>query len=223
MQSYIKKDEYNFLLIYKKTCPNGASSLGSAIAQVLAVGPSLAILRRLTATQRFGTGAIGMPIRKIFYSFHYKFDAWRVSQVRNMGIVEGNRPAHDNEWETVKVGGNAGIKRWIDNQMIGRSCTVVLVGADTANRPWINYEIEASWAKGMGVLGVHINGLNNMHSETTMPGKNPFNFVTVNGHRASDVIACHDPGWSFQPAYHKIKQNLNSWIEAAIAKRGCYR
>ena len=30
--------------------------------------------------------------------------------------------------------GNAGIKKWIDNQMHGRSCVVVLAGAATAAR-----------------------------------------------------------------------------------------
>lgn len=31
--------------------------------------------------------------RQIFYSFHYKPDNWRVAQVRNIGSVEGNKPA----------------------------------------------------------------------------------------------------------------------------------
>jgi hypothetical protein len=30
-----------------------------------------------------------MTTRKVFYSFHYMPDAWRASQVRNMGVVEG--------------------------------------------------------------------------------------------------------------------------------------
>ena len=38
----------------------------------------------------------------VFYSFHYNADNARASQVRNMGVVEGNRPATDNEWEQVK-------------------------------------------------------------------------------------------------------------------------
>jgi len=39
-----------------------------------------------------------MPRRQVFYSFHYEADAWRAAQVRNMGVVEGNQPASDNEW-----------------------------------------------------------------------------------------------------------------------------
>ena len=79
--------------------------------------------------------------RRVFYSFHYKPDNWRASKVRNIGAIEGNQPATDNDWETVKRGGDRAIERWIAGQMRGRSCTVVLVGANTANRKWINREI----------------------------------------------------------------------------------
>ena len=77
-----------------------------------------------------------MP-RKVFYSFHYQGDSWRASKIRNIGVVEGNQPASANEWEEVKRGGETAIKRWIGDQLQGRTCTIVLVGAETANRPWI--------------------------------------------------------------------------------------
>ena len=79
-----------------------------------------------------------MPKRRIFFSFHYKLDAWRASEVRNMGLVEGNAPVSPNDWESVTREGEGAIKRWIAGQMRGRSCTIVLVGAETADRPWIN-------------------------------------------------------------------------------------
>ncbi len=49
--------------------------------------------------------------RRVFYSFNYAEDAWRASQVRNMGVVEGNRPATDNEWQDVSKGGDSAITR----------------------------------------------------------------------------------------------------------------
>ena len=55
-----------------------------------------------------------MTTRKVFYSFHYVPDAWRASQVRNMGVMEGNQPASDNDWESIKKKGDAAIKSWID-------------------------------------------------------------------------------------------------------------
>ena len=43
--------------------------------------------------------------RKCFYSFHYKPDCSRASQVRNIGVIEGNQPVSDHDWEEVtKVG-----------------------------------------------------------------------------------------------------------------------
>jgi len=48
---------------------------------------------------------IKMP-RKTFFSFHYIPDSWRAAQVRNAGVVEGNVPVSDNEWEEVTKGGD---------------------------------------------------------------------------------------------------------------------
>ena len=70
--------------------------------------------------------------RQAFFSFHYQPDNWRASQVRNMGIIEGNRPATDNDWESIAGAGDAAIQRWINEQMKYRSCTIVLVGQNTA-------------------------------------------------------------------------------------------
>ncbi len=72
-----------------------------------------------------------MP-RRVFYSFHHKFDNWRAAQVRNIGVLSGNRPASDNDWEAIKHGGTQVIRAWIDDQLKGRSCTIVLIGEHTA-------------------------------------------------------------------------------------------
>ena len=89
--------------------------------------------------------------RRVFFSFHYEADNWRTSQVRNIGVVEGNRPVTDNKWEEIKRGGAKAIQNWIDGQLTGKSCTIVLIGAATAGRKWIKYEIEKSWNDGKGV------------------------------------------------------------------------
>ena len=87
--------------------------------------------------------------RRVFYSFHYVPDVMRVSQVRNIGALEANKAATDNDWETVKSGKDTAIKKWIAEQMKGRTCTVVLVGEETADRKWINHEIVESWNIGL--------------------------------------------------------------------------
>lgn len=111
--------------------------------------------------------------RQVFYSFHYKPDCCRASQVRNIGAIEGNKPAPDNDWETITKGGDTAIKAWIKDQMEYRSCTVVLIGSNTANRKWINHEIVESWNAGMGVVGIYINGLKNLDGYISLKGKNP--------------------------------------------------
>jgi len=72
--------------------------------------------------------------RRAFYSFHYIPDNWRASQVRNMGVVDGNKPATDNDWESITKKGDAAIQKWIDDQLSGKSVAVVLIGSRTAGR-----------------------------------------------------------------------------------------
>lgn len=164
-------------------------------------------------------------VRRVFYSFHYKPDNWRASQVRNMGIIEGNRPVTDNEWETIKRGGDLAIQRWIDNQMNGKSSIVVLIGANTANRKWINYEIAKAWNDGKGVLGVHIHNLKDSNRYQSVKGGNPFDHIKFsNGKtRLSSIVKVYDPPYSKSTyVYDHIKQNLAEWVEEAILIRNKY-
>ncbi len=163
--------------------------------------------------------------RRVFYSFHYENDFWRAATVRNIGAVEGNRPATDNEWEKVKMGGDQAIERWIDEQMKHRSCTLVLVGSHTAGRRWIDYEIKKSWSEGMGLAGIHIHGLQDQAGRLTSWGRNPFAHFTVtdrNGHvrRLSNVVACvNPPGIHSQERYGWIRKRLSAIVEQAIRTR----
>jgi MTH538 TIR-like domain (DUF1863) len=136
--------------------------------------------------------------RRVFYSFHYKPDIMPVSQVRNIGALEANRPATDNDWETVKSGKDDAIKRWITQQMDGRTCTVVLVGENTANRKWINHEIMKSWDEGMGVVGIRIHGLKNTDGYIASQGKNPFDYIGYGntGKKLSSIVKCYNPAGS---------------------------
>lgn len=163
--------------------------------------------------------------RKAFYSFHYKPDNWRASQVRNMGVVEGNKPAADNDWEAVKKGGDAAIQAWIDGQLHGRSVAVVLIGAETAGRKWINYEIAKAWNDGKGVLGIYVHNLKDSAGEQTIKGANPFEEFTLNESkkRLSSIVKAYDPPYSTSTnVYKHINDNLATWIEEAIAIRAAY-
>lgn len=97
--------------------------------------------------------------RKVFYSFHYENDVFRAAQIRNIGTIEGNEPVSENDWEEVKREGDEAIKKWIDKNMQNRTCLIVLVGSDTANRPWVQYEIKHAWERKMGIFGIYIHNI----------------------------------------------------------------
>lgn len=163
--------------------------------------------------------------RQAFYSFHYIPDNWRASQVRNMGVVDGSQPASDNDWETVKRGGDAAIQRWIDGQLTGRTCTVVLIGTETARRKWIDYEIHSSWNGNKGVLGIHVHNLKDASGNQARKGTNPFAHIRMkpDGAALSSLVKAYDPPYSdSKMCYDHIKQNLAAWIEEAIRFRKAY-
>lgn len=163
-----------------------------------------------------------MMARRVFYSFHYQPDNWRVATVRNIGVIVGNRPATDNIWEVVKKGGETAIKKWIGEQMKGRTCAVVLVGSNTADRKWINYEIIKSWNDGMGLVGIHIHGLKNADGRISRKGKNPFDFIDYGdtGKKLSTIVKCYNPaGSNSQERYNWIKKHLANAVEEAISIR----
>jgi len=157
--------------------------------------------------------------RRTFYSFHYKPDNWRASQVRNMGVVDGNRPCSDNDWETITQGGDEKIKKWIAEQMDGKSCVIVLIGANTAGRKWINYEIVKGWDEGKGVVGVYIHNLKDSDGKQSSKGANPFASIRYGntGKMLSSIVKAYDPPYSNSTnVYDYIKENLADWVEEAI-------
>ena len=157
--------------------------------------------------------------RKCFFSFHYKPDSHRAAQVRGIGTIEGNRPATDNDWESITSRGDAAIKKWIAGQMLGKSCTVVLVGSKTANRKWINYEIVQSWDKGMGVVGIYIHGLKNLDGRISTKGNNPFDYITHDPtkKKLSSIVKCYNPfGANSKDRYAWISKHLANAVEEAV-------
>jgi hypothetical protein len=140
--------------------------------------------------------------------------------VRNIGAIEGNRPASDNDWEEVKSGGDQAIKRWISEQMTGRSCTVVLIGKATAGRKWITYEIRKAWDDGKGVFGIYVHNLEDKDGNQTTKGANPFNNITVGNRVLSRIVKAYDPQASTSASvYGYISNNLENWVEEAIRVR----
>ncbi len=161
------------------------------------------------------------PKRQVFYSFHFQRDAWRAAQVRNIGATEHTEPVSDNSWEQVRRGGDAAIRRWIDSQMASRSCVVVLIGAQTASRKWVDYEIRKAWDDKKGLLGIHIHHLLNRERMQSAKGTNPFaNIRLQNGQSLSQHVAVYDPpSLDSREVYAHIRDNLAAWVEHALRNR----
>jgi len=159
-----------------------------------------------------------MAKRQVFYSFHYGKDVMRVQLIRNIGAIEDNKPVSANEWEEVRRKGESSIRKWIDDNMKYRSCVVVLVGSETASREWVKYEIKKAWTERKGLLGIYIHNLNCPNSGKCQQGTNPFEqFTFENGTKLSSIVKCYNP--NYLDAYNDIRNNIEKWIEEAIAIR----
>ena len=163
--------------------------------------------------------------RKIFYSFDYESDCVRAQLIRHIGVVERNPPVSGNDWEAIKKGGDKAIQKWIDEQLKGCSCTIVLIGQYTAQSKWVKYEIKKSWDDREGVFGVYIHRLKNFAGEHASKGKNPFDRVTIpwwiiGKQKLSDIIKVYEPPHhDSQKVYKYISDNLLEWIDEAISIR----
>lgn len=117
-----------------------------------------------------------MPGRRVFFSFHYEQDVWRATNIRKAGAVDAHAAAGWNDasiWEEAKRKGRTAIERMIDDGLKGTSVTAVLIGAETASRPWVNYEIEQSIKRGNGLLGVRIHNVKDQHGKRSSRGSVP--------------------------------------------------
>lgn len=160
--------------------------------------------------------------RRAFFSFHYKNDVWRANQVRNSWVTKGNIEAAGfvdaADFEKVEKEGDEAIKRWINKQLEGTSVTVVLIGSDTSNRPYVKYELEKSYEKGNGMLGIYIHQLKDMDGKTSVKGSNQFGDIGKDANGKSIYFSvdypCYD--WIDDNGY----DNLGHWIETAAKKAG---
>lgn len=144
--------------------------------------------------------------RRTFFSFHYKY-VWKVNQIRNMPNITGTAAAGFQDaslWEEAKKKGGKEIENMIDKGLENTSVTVVFVTYGTANRKYINYEIDQSIARGNGLVAVQIHHLKDQNGETGSPGAIPAQ-IEANGFKAYE---------------YTDKEDLASWIEEAANLAG---
>jgi hypothetical protein len=144
--------------------------------------------------------------RRVFFSFHYDNDVWRASIVRNSHVVEGAAAAGFQDaslWEEAKKKGDEALKRLINTGLENTTVTAVLIGAETASRKWVDYEIQRSIERGNGLLGIYIDGLMDKDGKTSARGAVPT--------RLSNAGA---------PVYVWDRDKFGTWVEAAAKKAG---
>jgi hypothetical protein len=124
------------------------------------------------------------------------------------------------------------------------SCAVVLIGEETATRPWVNYEIRKAWAEGKGLLGIYIHKIKCPRmvqlgfSGFCNQGLNPFDSITLQddgqiaaypsplaalfySKKLSNFVECYNPNPN--DAYNDIKDNIETLVERAINLRRNYK
>lgn len=150
----------------------------------------------------------------VFYSFHYQEDSWRVQQIMNMGVVDGQHINSQN-WETVKRRGDRAIEDWIAEEMRYKSAVIVLNGRYTASRPWVQYEIQRAWQIRKPLLAIDINGLEDSTGNTDPQGYNPFD--TIDDYM-SVFIPRFTPVGSSQQVYEQIHTLLPTWANQGFTR-----
>ncbi|MGX5820862.1 TIR domain-containing protein [Chitinophaga lutea] len=160
--------------------------------------------------------------RNVFFSFHYENDVWRANIVRHSWVTKPNTAeagfVDAAEFEEVKKGGEGAIKRWIDSQLIGTSVTVVLIGADTNNREYIKYELEQSWKRGNGIVGIYIHQLKNRDGQTSIKGSTGFGpiFTSPKDDKCYFYERFRVFDWVDDLGY----SNFGEWVEEAARNAG---
>lgn len=155
--------------------------------------------------------------RKVFFSFHFERDIWRVGQVRNSWLTKPDRSSagfwDKAKFEEVKKKGPDAIKRWIDSSIYGTSVTVVLIGAETSSREWVKYEIKKSYKDGNGILGIYIHNIKDVSGRTDTKGSNTFGKIFDDKY-FFELFETYD--WVNDNGY----LNLGKWVEEAARKVG---
>lgn len=145
--------------------------------------------------------------RSVFFSFHYDNDINRAMIVRNSDVTKNGLEDHGvidkAEFEKLQKSGPDAVKRWIDSQMSNTTVTVVLIGSETLERPFVKYEIQQSQKRNNGIIGVFVNQLKDFQGNTASRcSTNNFPYKTYD--------------WVDDDGY----KNLGTWVESAAKAVG---
>lgn len=152
--------------------------------------------------------------RRVFFSFYYENDLSRALVVKNNWALKENEESgfiNKGEFERIKRDGEESIRRWIDKQLAGTSVTVVLIGSETLDSEYVQYEIEKSYERGNPIIALKIGKVKNLSQKTSISQS----VVKIVGKKANGELLWFDE--IIDGEYDYIKNdgynNLEQWIE----------
>jgi hypothetical protein len=159
--------------------------------------------------------------RRVFFAFHYDRDIWRANVVRKSWVTQDREAAgfwDASLWEEAKKKGDAAIKKMIDEGLQYTSVTAVLIGAETSQRTWVQYEIQKSHERGNGLLGVYIHEIKDTNGNTDTKGNNPFDNIYIEENGRKKFFS------QIYPTYYWVTHNgyvnFGEWVEKAAKAAG---
>lgn len=153
--------------------------------------------------------------RKTFFSFHYKPDVQRAQVVRKSQFFKNHGEAgfyDSSAFEKTKNEDPAALKRFLRKEIQGTSVICVLIGAETASRRWVRFEIMQAVCDARGLVGIRIHSIADFDGKTVTAGDNPFDLIGV--YRKDDAVqlierkTVNDP-WTYTSDFGK--QALETW------------
>jgi hypothetical protein len=161
--------------------------------------------------------------QRVFFSFHYERDVHRVNLVRSCWVTGSDRAEagiwHPAIWQRIKQQGDDAIRRTIDEGLRDTSVTLVLIGAETAYRPWVHHQVRESIERGNAIVGIRIHNIPDpRNGQRDVAGPNPLDLY------ANNRVALGLPRSFSWPVYDWRDDNgfanLARWIEAAALQLG---
>ena len=152
--------------------------------------------------------------KRVFFSFYYENDLSRALVVKNNWALKENEESsfiNKAEFERIKRDGEDSIRRWIDKQLAGTSVTVVLIGSETLDSKYVQYEIEQSYERGNAIMALKIGKVKNLSQKTSISQS----VVKIVGKKKNGELLWFDE--IIDGEYDYIKNdgynNLEKWIE----------
>ena len=158
--------------------------------------------------------------RRVFFSFDYGRDYWRVSQVRDCWTANPDMQTAGFtdalSWEHLKWDGEKARHKWIDREMEKSSVIVVLIGNETSRNDLVDYVIRQSRSLGKALFGIYIHNLKDKDGDTDLKGKNPFDSYCFE--QKGEMVHLS----RIYPTYDWVDddgpKNFTEWVQAAVRK-----